>query len=169
MDPKYSTIKLTKHAISVCQCFLDSNKSIVGICKCYTHQNDEVFTFNMGMIIPQCGEIGTGKFLHSSLKAHFIFTIHGLAVGVKIKFPHSRLRLSWGNFVFTPPAAPFMVKIKCAFRDSWGNLFFPFRGFATQGEKSRPYFSTLRDWHNFFRTVNNSIFFCEAMLQNFRR
>ena len=107
----------------------------------------EVFTLNMGMIIPQCGEIGTGKFPHSSLKAHFIFTIHGLAVGVKIKFPHSRLRLSWGNFVFTPPAAPFMVKIKCAFRDSWRNLFFPFRGFATQGEKSRPYFSTLRDWH----------------------
>ena len=141
MDPKYSTIKLTKHAISVCQCFLDSNKSIVGICKCYTHWNDEVFTFNMGMIIPQCGEIGTGKFLHSSLKAHFIFTIHGLAVGVKIKFPHSRLRLSWGNFSFTPPAAPFMVKIKCAFRDSWGNLFFPFRGFATQGEKSHPYSS----------------------------
>ena len=107
----------------------------------------EVFAHYIGMIIPQCGEIGTGKFPHSSLKAHFIFTIHGLAVGVKIKFPHSRLRLSWGNFVFTPPAAPFMVKIKCAFRDSWGNLFFPFRGFATQGEKSRPYFSTLRDWH----------------------
>jgi len=85
--------------------------------------------------------------------AHFIFTIHGLAVVVKIKFPHSRLRLSWGNFIFTTPAKPFMVKIKCAIRDSWRNLFFPFRGFATQGEKSCPYFSTLRDWHIFLNTI----------------
>ena len=106
------------------------------------------------------GEIGTDRFPHSSLKAHFIFTIHGLAVGVKIKFPHSRLRLSWGNFIFTPPAAPFMVKTKCAFRDSWGNLFFPFRGFATQGEKSRPYFSTLRDWHIPFKLLTKCTYLC---------
>ena len=54
---------------------------------------------------------------------------------------------SGGNFIFTPPAKPFVEKIFCAFRDSRGILFLPSRGFATRGEKSRPYFSTLRDWH----------------------
>ena len=107
----------------------------------------EVFALNMGMIIPLCGEIGTGKIPPSSLKAHYIFPIHGLAVGVKINFPPSRLRRSGGNFIFTPPAKPFVEKILCAFGDSGGILFFPSRGFATRGEKSRPYFSTQRDWH----------------------
>ena len=50
-----------------------------------------------------------GKFLHSSLKAHYIFPIHGLAVVVK---KNSTIR-----------------------------------GFATQGGKSHPYFSSVRDWH----------------------
>ena len=49
-----------------------------------------------------------------------------------------------GKFIFTIPAKPFMGKIKCAFRDSWENLFFPCRGFATPGEKSYPCFSTPR-------------------------
>ena len=106
----------------------------------------EVFSHNMGMIIPWCGEIGTGKIPPSSLKAHNVFPTHGLAVGVKIRFPPSQLLRSGGNFVFTPPATPFVGKT-CAFRDSGGILFFPSRGFATRGEKSRPYFSTPRDWH----------------------
>ena len=43
----------------------------------------------MGMKITLCGELGTGKFPHLSLKAHFNFTIHGLAVGVNGPFlPH---------------------------------------------------------------------------------
>ena len=51
--------------------------------------NGEVFTLNMGMKIPYWGEIGMGKFPHSSLKAHDIFPIHGLAVIVKRNFPRS--------------------------------------------------------------------------------
>ena len=45
-----------------------------------------------------------GKFLHSSLKAHNIFPIHGLAVMVKINFPirccaaHA-LWLKWLSFL----------------------------------------------------------------------
>ena len=100
----------------------------------------EVFSHNMGMIIPWCGEIGTGKIPPSSLKAHNIFPTHGLAVGVKIKFPPSRLRRSGGNFVFTPPVKPFAGKILCAFRDSEGISFFSSRGFATREEKSRQHF-----------------------------
>ena len=88
-----------------------------------------------------------GKFLHSSLKAHNIFPIHGLAVMVKINFP-IRGSATHGKIIFTIPAKPFMGKIKCAFRDSWGNFSFPGRGFATPGEKTRPYFSTPRDWAN---------------------
>ena len=139
----YSTITHIEYAIQACPSFLDSNKTIIGIYKGFTDQNDGVFTFNMGMIIPQCGEIGTGKFPHSSLKAHFIFTIHGLAVEVKIKFNHERQSLEWVNFIFNLPDAPLMVKIKCTFLESWENLFFP----TTQGEQSGPYFSTIRDWH----------------------
>ena len=51
-----------------------------------------------------------------------------------------------GKFIFTIPAKPFMGKILCAFRDSWGNLFFPTPGFAGRGEKSHPYFSSSWDW-----------------------
>ena len=91
----------------------------------------EVFSHNMGMIIPWCGEIGTGKIPPLSLKAH-VFPTHGLAVGVKIKFPPSRLRRSGGNFVFTPPATPFVGKT-CAFRDSGGILFFPSLFLHTKG------------------------------------
>ena len=46
-----------------------------------------VFSLQMGMKIPYWGEIGMGKFPHSSLKAHNIFPIHGLAVIVKRNFP----------------------------------------------------------------------------------
>ena len=60
-----------------------------------------------------------GKFLHSSLKTHYIFPIHGLAVVVK---KNSTIR-------------------------GHGEIFSPFRGFATQGGKSHPYFSSVRDWH----------------------
>ena len=91
----------------------------------------EVFSHNMGMIIPWCGEIGTGKIPPSSLKAH-VFPTHGIAVWVKIKFPPLRLRRSGGNFVFTPPATPFVGKT-CAFRDSGGILFFPSLFLHTKG------------------------------------
>ena len=87
-----------------------------------------------------------GKFLHESRKAHYIFPIHGLAVVVKKKFHHSWLRHSWWNF-FSPRLlshswgkynVPFVIH---------GEIFSPFRGFATQGGKSHPYFSSVRDWH----------------------
>ena len=59
-----------------------------------------------------------------------------------------------------------MGKIKCTFRDSWGNFFFPFRGFATQGEESRPYFSSAWDWHiSLFlrnRELANSLFWTKC-------
>ena len=42
---------------------------------------------NLGMKIPWCGKIGTGKFPQLLLKAHFIFPNHSLAVMVKINFP----------------------------------------------------------------------------------
>ena len=76
-----------------------------------------------------------GKFPHSSLKAHNIFPIHGLAVVVKKISPFVATPLM-GKFFFTTPAKPFLGKILCTFRDSWGNLFSNFRGFATQVEKS---------------------------------
>ena len=63
----------------------------------YVWSNGEVFPLFIGMKIPYWGEIGMGKFLHSSLKAHYIFPIHGLAVMVKINF--------------TIPAKPFLGKI----------------------------------------------------------
>ena len=113
----------------------------------------------LGMSIPWCGKIGKGKFPQSSLKAHFIFPSHGLAVMVKKNFPSRGFAAPGEIFVspvaappllgklfFTNPAKPFLGKIKCAFRDSWGNFSFPGRGFATPGEKTRPYFSTPRDW-----------------------
>ena len=56
-----------------------------------------------------------GKFLHSSLKAHYIFPIHGLAVVVKKKFHHSWLRHSWWNF-FSPRLLS----------HSWGKYNVPF-------------------------------------------
>ena len=43
----------------------------------------------MGMKIPCGGEIGMGKFPHSSLKAYYIFPMNGLAGIVKINFPMS--------------------------------------------------------------------------------
>ena len=95
------------------------------------------FSLFKGMYIPQFGDIGTGQFLHLSLKAHNIWhSSRG-----ENKFPHSRLRRSWGNL-----SSPLLLRhILCAFRDSWGNFFSSSRGFATRGGKSRPYFSTLRD------------------------
>ena len=51
-----------------------------------------------------------------------------------------------GKFFFTTPAKPFLGKIVCTFRDSWGNLFSDFRGFATQVEKSHPNSSSVWDW-----------------------
>ena len=63
-----------------------------------------------------------GKFPHSSLKAHNIFPTHGLAVVVKKNFP-TRGFAALGEFFFTTPAKPFVGKIKCAFRDSWGIFF----------------------------------------------
>ena len=99
----------------------------------------------MGMKIPCGGEIGMGKFPHSSLKAHNIFPIHGLAVIVKKNSQFAASPLM-GKFIFTIPAKPFMGKLFCAFCDSWGNLFFPTPGFAGRGEKSHPYFSSLWDW-----------------------
>ena len=111
------------------------------------------------MSIPWCGKIGKGKFPQSSLKAHFIFPSHGLAVMVKKNFPSRGFAAPGEIFVspvaappllgklfFTNPAKPFLGKIKCAFCDSWGNLYFPSRGFATPGENPLPYFSTPRDW-----------------------
>ena len=53
----------------------------------FTFHNGEVFSLYMGMKIPCWVEIGMGKFPHSSLKAHNIFPIHGLAVIVKRNFP----------------------------------------------------------------------------------
>ena len=53
-----------------------------------------------------------------------------------------------GKFFFTTPAKPFLGKIVCTFRDSWGNLFSNFRGFATQVENSHPYSSSVWDWPN---------------------
>ena len=53
----------------------------------FTFHNGEVFSLYMGMKIPCWVEIGMGKFPHSSLKAHNIFPIHGLAVVVKRNFP----------------------------------------------------------------------------------
>ena len=119
----------------------------------------EVFSLILGMSIPWCGKIGKGKFPQSSLKAHFIFPSHGLAVMVKKNFPSRGFAAPGEIFVspvaappllgklfFTNPAKPFLGKIKCAFRDSWGNFYFPCRGFATPGENPHPYFSTPRDW-----------------------
>ena len=119
----------------------------------------EVFSLILGMSIPWCGKIGKGKFPQSSLKAHFIFPSHGLAVMVKKNFPSRGFAAPGEIFVspvaappllgklfFTNPAKPFLGKIKCAFRDSWGNFYFPSRGFATPGENPLPYFSTPRDW-----------------------
>ena len=123
------------------------------------------------MSIPWCGKIGKGKFPQSSLKAHFIFPSHGLAVMVKKNFPSRGFAAPGEIFVspvaappllgklfFTNPAKPFLGKIKCAFRDSWGNFYFPSRGFATPGENPLPYFSTPWDWANPFYL---------SMLQNF--
>ena len=100
----------------------------------------EVFSLILGMSIPWCGKIGKGKFPQSSLKAHFIFPSHGLAVMVKKNFPSRGFAAPGEIFVspvaappllgklfFTNPAKPFLGKIKCAFRDSWGkspSLFF---------------------------------------------
>ena len=119
----------------------------------------EVFSLILGMSIPWCGKRGKGKFPQSSLKAHFIFPSHGLAVMVKKNFPSRGFAAPGEIFVspvaappllgklfFTNPAKPFLGKIKCAFRDSWGNFYFPSRGFATPGENPLPYFSTPRDW-----------------------
>ena len=53
----------------------------------FSFYNGEVFSLYMGMKIPCWGEIGMGKFPNSSLKAHNIFPIHGLAVIVKRNFP----------------------------------------------------------------------------------
>ena len=72
-------------------------------------KSGHIFSPNLGIKIPSCGKIGPGKFPQWSLKAHFIFPNHGLAVMVKINFP---------SFIFTNPAKPFLGKIKCAFRDS---------------------------------------------------
>ena len=92
-------------------------------------------------------------------QAHFIFPSHGLAVMVKKNFPSRGFAAPGEIFVspvaappllgklfFTNPAKPFLGKIKCAFRDSWGNFYFPSRGFATPRENPLPYFSTPRDW-----------------------
>ena len=87
-----------------------------------------------------------GKFPHSSLKAHNIFPIHGLAVVVKKNFP-IRGYATHGE-IFLHQSKPFLGKILCTFRDSWGNLFSNFRGFATQVEKSHPYSSSVWDWPN---------------------
>ena len=46
-----------------------------------------VFLSNMKMLIPVSREIGMGKIPHSSLMAHSIFPIQGLAVVVKKDFP----------------------------------------------------------------------------------
>ena len=98
------------------------------------------------MSIPWCGKIGKGKFPQSSLKAHFIFPSHGLAVMVKKNFPSRGFAAPGEIFVspvaappllgklfFTNPAKPFLGKIKCAFRDSWGNFYFPFPIFPHHG------------------------------------
>ena len=106
----------------------------------------EVFSLILGMSIPWCGKIGKGKFPQSSLKAHFIFPSHGLAVMVKKNFPSRGFAAPGEIFVspvaappllgklfFTNPAKPFLGKIKCAFRDSWGNFYFPFPIFPHHG------------------------------------
>ena len=100
----------------------------------------------LGMPILWCGKIGKGKFPQSSLKAHFIFPSHGLAVMVKKNFPSRGFAAPGEIFVspvaappllgklfFTNPAKPFLGKIKCAFRDSWGNFYFPFPIFPHHG------------------------------------
>ena len=133
----------------------------------------EVFSLILGMSIPWCGKIGKGKFPQSSLKAHFIFPSHGLAVMVKKNFPSRGFAAPGEIFVspvaappllgklfFTNPAKPFLGKIKCAFRDSWGNFFFPSRGFATPGENPLPYFSTPRDWAITICFTDDIILFC---------
>ena len=104
----------------------------------------EVFSLILGMSIPWCGKIGKGKFPQSSLKAHFIFPSHGLAVMVKKNFPSRGFAAPGEIFVspvaappllgklfFTNPAKPFLGKIKCALSDDWGNLpvpIFPHQG-----------------------------------------
>ena len=106
----------------------------------------EVFSLILGMSIPWCGKIGKGKFPQSSLKAHFIFPSHGLAVMVKKNFPSRGFAAPGEIFVspvaappllgklfFTNPAKPFLGKIKCAFCDSWGNFYFPFPIFPHHG------------------------------------
>ena len=74
----------------------------------------------MGMIIPWCGEIGTGKIPPSSLKAHNVFPIHGLAVGVKKNFPLCGFAAQ-GEILFSPRLLS----------HSWGKHYVPF---VTQGE-----------------------------------
>ena len=73
-----------------------------------------------------------GKFPHSSLKAHNIFPIHGLAVIVKRNFPMSSeaanlfslflLSHSWGKY-----NVPFVIHGEISFphsrlRRSWGKI-----------------------------------------------
>ena len=106
----------------------------------------EVFSLILGMSIPWCGKIGKGKFPQSSLKAHFIFPSHGLAVMVKENFPSRGFAAPreifvspvaapplLGKLFFTNPAKPFLGKIKCAFRDSCGNFYFGFPIFPDHG------------------------------------
>ena len=46
-----------------------------------------------------------------------------------------------GKFIFTTPAKPFMGKIKCAIRDSWGKFFSHIRGWRhSYGKKPYPIF-----------------------------
>ena len=65
-----------------------------------------------------------GKFPHSSLKAHNIFPIHGLAVIVKRNFP-IRGFAAHGEIFFHYSCKAIRGENKSAFRDSWGNLPIP--------------------------------------------
>ena len=56
-----------------------------------------------------------GKIPYSSFKVQLYFPILGLAVILKKRFPHSRLRRSWGNF-----SSVFLLSL------SWGNIIVPF-------------------------------------------
>ena len=73
------------------------------------------FHFQIGMSVLSFGNFRTGKIPYSSVKVHFNFPTHGIAVVVKKLFHHSRLRRSWWN--------NYSPRLLC---HSWGNSNVPF-------------------------------------------
>ena len=111
-------------------------KRIFSGCRLFIYRCAKLFSHNRGMIIPWCGEIGTVKFPHSSLKAQYLLHSWHSSRGEN-KFPHSRLRRSWGNL-----SSPLLLRHSwgkyCAFRDSWGNFFPPLVALPLEGKNPVP-------------------------------